>query len=485
MTGFSNTSRRRTLGLMAGTALASTVVSTAATTMGSRYARAADSADVIIIGAGLAGLTAASWLEEEGYSTTVLEAKDRIGGRCYTMTDLPGKPEAGGSSVGPMYARFIDFCDRLGVKRSPAKGSGFGGHIHIKGTNILNEDWADHELNPFEGDARELTPGAFRFTMIDRYKLFDDLESWWEPSITASDTSVLNFMRAKGFSDAAIRLGMDTNPGYGHTIDDLSIVHMMHVWNFARTQITADPATFWKIEGGNSSLVNAMASNLSGAIHRNTPVAGIRTGGPGVEVVAEDGRVFTGKRVVVTLPFSALKFVAFDPPLNGVQAEAIQTMPYGACFHAFVETDSNYWEDDGLPPSMWMDTTPGRIGPQTENGEAVGIYVFSTGRLAQYLNRLPKDAADARLIRDLVAARPAAKGKIRVRRSWSWSNDPYAGGMYSFWRPGMIANFKEKMAQPAGPIHFAGEHTSESTRGLEGAMESGERAAFEVMDVLG
>ena len=56
--------------------------------------------------------------------------------------------------------------------------------------------------------------------------------------------------------------------------------------------------------------------------------------------------------------------------------------------------------------------------------------------------------------------------------------------MYAFWRPGMIAKYKEKMAQPAGPVHFAGEHTSESTRGLEGAMESGERAAFEVMDML-
>ena len=484
MTGLLNTSRRRTLGLLAGTALASTALST----VRPRRLRAADTADVIIIGAGLAGLTAASWLEEEGYTTARVEAKNRTGGRCYTLTDLPGQPEAGGSSVGSMYARFIDFCDRLGVKKSPAVASGFGTHIHIKGTNIRNEDWAGHTLNPFEGEARDLTPAQYRSRMIRKYSLFDDLESWWEPEITAQDRSLRDMMLAHGHSEAEIRLGMDTNPGYGHSIDSLSAVHMMHVTNFARHQGEGAPPMFWKIEGGNSSLVNAMAASLNGGIHLDTPVAGIRTsgsgGGSGVEVVAEDGRVFAGKRAIVTLPFSALRFVAFDPPLNGVQAEAVQTLPYGSCFHAFIETDAPYWDNDGLPAGMWMDTTPGRMGPQTENGEAVGLYVFSTGRLAQYLNRLPKEAADARLIADLEAARPAAKGKVRVLRSWSWANDPYAGGMYAFWRPGMIAKYKAHMARPAGPVHFAGEHTSESTRGLEGAMESGERAAFEVMDRL-
>lgn len=473
--------KRRSLlqGAMATTALA--------TSFRSKRLAAADMADVVIVGAGLAGLTAASWLESEGYSTTIIEAKDRIGGRCYTMTDLPGQPEAGGSSVGAMYARFIDFCDRLGVKRSAAQGGPFGTHIHIKETNILNENWADHPLNPFEGEARSWTPAQYRFRMINKYSLFDDLESWWEPNITAQDMSVRDMMLANGHSEAEIRLGMDTNPGYGHSIDDLSSVHMMHVWNFAKSQFEAPPPNFWKIEGGNSSLVYALADSLKGAIHTETPVEGIRTNGNGVEVVARDGRAFKGKRVIVTLPFSALKFVSFDPPLTGAQAEAVQTLPYGACFHAFVETDAPYWENDGLPAGMWMDTTPGRMGPQTEVGgtEAVGMYVFSTGRLAQHLNRMSQAQAEARLIEDLVAARPAAKGKVRVARSWSWSNDPYAGGMYAFWRPGMIAKYQARMAVPANGIHFAGEHTSQSTRGLEGAMESGERAAFEVLDALG
>ena len=481
MSRITRTNRRKALNLIAGTALAMR----ATTSLRPRPAAAADEADVVIVGAGLAGLTAATLLEDEGYSTAIIEAKDRIGGRCYTLTDLPGKPEAGGSSVGSMYARFLDFCDKLGVKRTPALSSGFGSHIHINGTNILNKDWADHPLNPFKGEARELTPARYRSHMIRKYRLFDDLESWWEPDITAQDRSLRDLMLSKGHSEEEVRLGMDTNPGYGHSIDSLSAVHMMHVTNFAFHQMAGGPPMFWKVEGGKSTLVNAMARNLNAAIHRKTPVAGIRAGGLGVEVVAADGRVFAGKRAVVTLPFSALRFVMFEPPLNGLQAEAVQALPYGSCFHAYLETDAPYWEDDGLPAGIWMDTTPGRIGPQTENGEVVGMYIFVTGRLAQYLNRLPKDVADARLIADLVSARPAAKGKVRMGRSWSWVRDPYAGGMYAYWQPGMIARYKDKMLQPAGPIHFSGEHTSQSTRGLEGAMESGERAAFEVMERLG
>lgn len=469
--------RRRSLGLMAGTAVSPALAP--------RFASAADRADVVIVGAGLAGLTAASILQDVGYSSLIVEAKDRIGGRCHTLTDLPGRPEAGGSSVGSMYARFIDYCDRLGVKRSPAKGSGYGTHTHIKGTNILNSAWADHPLNPFEGEQRELSAAAYRSTMIRKYSLFDDLESWPEPAITAQDESLRDMMLRHGHSEAEIRLGMDTNPGYGHSIDTLSSVHMMHVTNFAFHQADGAPPMFWDIEGGNSSLVYAMANALDASIHTETPVQGIRAGAGGVEVVASDGRVFKGKRAVVTLPFSALKFVAFDPPLTGLQSEAIQSMPYGSCFHAVIQADAPYWNDDGLPPGMWMDTTPGRISAMAEDGDVVGLYVFVTGRLAEFLNRMPKEQADQRLIADLVAARPAAKGKVKVARSWSWVRDPYAGGMYAYWRPGMIAKYKGEMAKPTGGVHFAGEHTSDSTRGLEGAMESGERAAFEVMEALG
>lgn len=473
--------RRTSLKLMGGAALATTALST-------RWARAATTdVDVVIVGAGLSGLIAACILEEQGKSVAVVEAKDYIGGRCYTFTDLPGQPEAGGSSVGSMYARFLDWCDRLNIKRTPAVGG--GGEImsyiyNIKGQTILRKDWAGHALNPFQGDDKKITPDGFRFRMLDRYRSFEDLESWSEPKITKDDTSLYDLFRAKGHSDAEIALGLGSNPGYGHTPYDLSSVHMFHVSNFARSQMQPSGPSFWDIEGGNQSLPKAMAKSLKGDVFLKTPITGVRADGAGAEVVAADGRTFKGKAVLMSLPFSALRFVSFDPGLTGPQAEAVNTVPYGTCWHAYISVKGKFWESDSMPIGIWSDSTVGRLSPIRVGDDIVGLYVFITGKQAMRLNRMPMDVAKQAYMDDLARIRPSTKGNVKMERAWSWVNDAYAGGMYAYWRPGMIAKFKDAQAKPYNNIYFCGEHTSDSTRGLEGALESGERAAFEMLEKL-
>jgi monoamine oxidase len=468
--------RRSSLGLIGAAALAKPVFAAAP--------RMTKDVDVVIVGAGLSGLIAAMILEEQGKSVVVVEAKNRVGGRCYTFTDLPGKPEAGGSSVGSMYARFLDWSERLGVKRYAEDNAPAGWVYNIKGQNIERKDWPTHALNPFADADKQITPDAYRFRMLDRVKTFTDLESWVEPAKFKDDTSVYALMKARGLSDAAIGLGFGANPGYGHTPYDLSSVHMFHVSNFAAHQMQSGPPYFWSIEGGNQSLPNAMRKALKGDLILNAPIAAVRGSASGVDVIARDGRRFHGKRAIVTLPFSALRLVDFDPGLGGAQAEAVNTMPYGVCWHAYLSVAKKFWESDGLPPQTWSDSQIGRTNVVRDGKDIVGLYVFLTGRQAMTLNRLPMEDAKQAYMAALAAIRPATKGAVKMERAWSWVNDPYAGGMYAYWRPGMIGRLKADMAKPVNGVHFAGEHTADSTRGLEGALESGERAATEVLALL-
>jgi monoamine oxidase len=136
---------------------------------------------------------------------------------------------------------------------------------------------------------------------------------------------------------------------------------------------------------------------------------------------------------------------------------------------------------------MWTDSPIGRVSAvyhEEKDDEASSLLVSAFGPGARYLDRLGKEGAARYVVAQIEQMRPAAKGALQVIGQHSWERDPFAGGAWAYFNPGTVTRFLPAMLQPQGRVHFCGEHTSVSARGMEGALESGGRAAAAVASQL-
>jgi len=465
------------------TALAATTAAVLPTT---RRAHAAAEPDVIVVGAGLAGLYAATLLEEQGLKVVVLEGRERVGGRVYTLNNLPGKPEAGGEVFGAYYARCTDMAQKLGltlkVPRPRSQAADADLMMNLRGQNIQLQEWENHPLNPHPDDLKKYTPWQVFFSVLPKQNPLSNLDDWWDPKFRQYDIRFYDYLKSKGFNDEAIRL-QEANSAYGNTMYDVSALHIFHYYVWASLQASGGPRG--QIVGGNGKLPEGMAALLKSEIRFKTKIIGFRSDDTGAEVVTADNKTIRAKRVICTLPFSLTRFVKFDPALSGVQREAVELMPYYKTFQIHYAIEKPFWEKDGLPPSMWTDSPFDRLNLLYDDAGRPACYLaYVNGLEAGALDRMTPEAADVFVRSEIEKVRPAAKGALKALRVHSNQNDPFIGGSYAYWNPGQPSHMPGEIAKPLGRIHFAGEHTALTNRGMEGAMESGERAALEVLGAL-
>jgi monoamine oxidase len=203
----------------------------------------------------------------------------------------------------------------------------------------------------------------------------------------------------------------------------------------------------------------------------------------GVYVHCADGSTFSAARLICSLPFSALRNVKLTPALEAVQARAVAQLGYQPISMVFVTANAPFWEEDKLAPGMWTDGLLGNVMPQRYGAtpeEITGFIVQARGNLALYWDRMGPEMAKAMVVRQLEKLRPAAKGKVAAHSYFSWAGERFNGGDVSYFGPGQVSWVVE-MVRPAGRMYFCGEHTATAARGLEGALESAERVALEVL----
>lgn len=452
-------------------------------------------ADVIVIGAGLAGLNATLLLEEMGYKVTLLEGRDRVGGRLYTLDDVPGAPEAGGSGIGSIYGRLLGAAERYNIPLGPERARTVPvreiSMMNLRGTHIGFDEWETHAMNPLPEAYREMLPWWVPYTLYREDNPLVTTSEVTESKFSKYDISTYQFLKNKGFNERAIELSAGTNMSYGdeNGPHGLSALMMYHIITFGGLSRGASlPGSPFAGKGGNQRIPEGMAENVKTDIHFNQRVMGLRHEDSHGEVHLENGTVLKAKRIIVTAPFSALRLMDIDAPMHPLQRQAIRTMGYTNVTQLHFVPTRKFWEEDGLPPSMWTDGPSARFmalrNDPANPKDITSFIVFANDRVANTLDRLGSEASARYILNYLEQIRPSTKGALKLVKFLSWQLDPFAGGAYAAWKPGQITTFGNHVATPAGRIHFAGEHTDFANRGMESAMESGERAAFEVADVI-
>jgi monoamine oxidase len=436
--------------------------------------------DAIIIGAGLSGLHAARLLEAEGLNILVLEASDRVGGRIFTMDDVPSNPDAGGMEIGQMYARARATLTDLNIELSAFPSSPSGMTINYGDYNTTLTNWSGWEHNPLPDKLKKMFPFSIIRSAMPSPNPLEELDSWLDPEALQYDVPLSDYLKNLGNNDV-IREIVDISL-QGDSVDNISMLGELRKGRISQFERSIGPSEM--IVGGASRLPEAMAKSLKMPILNNKKVTSIKRNGRKSFITCDDGDEFSSEHVICTVPYAVLKDIIIKPDLPEIQNRAINEIPYLPATVFYFTSSEPFWESDRLPPTMWTNSPIERVFALASNEKPVAVFWgLINGNKALAFDKLTQKDQKKLIITEMARIRPASQGKLTVHKIHSWTATPYSRGAWAYWKPNQIKEFRGSYRASHQNIHFAGEHTSTFAAGIEGAFESGERAAFEVLGI--
>jgi len=456
-------------------------------------------ADVVVVGAGLAGLTAARAIAKAGRSVAVLEARARVGGRTWNRPVSGGSYiDAGAEFVGPTQDRIKALAQAVGVETFPTYNT--GNNVYFKdGTRQTYAASGPTGVAP--PDPAYLPDILQVVQKLNSMATEVDVRSPWtaKEAVEWDSQTFYTWLKANEANPDFMRLAATaTDAIFGQEPRDLSLLYVVFYMaasgnettqgTFERNFQTAEGAQQERFIGGSQLISLNVAAGLGSSVVLGAPVLRIVQTSKAVKVIVKGGHVVTAKQAIVAIPPALAARIEYEPLLPALRDQLTQRAPMGSYAKVDAIYDRPFWREEGLtgqavsvngPVRVTFDSTPAEGSP----GVLLGFIGGTDARRWYGLSAEQRRQAALDCFAEYFGER--ARNPLQYVEN-AWADDGFSrGDPVAGLPPGVLLDFGTALRAPVGRVHWAGTETSDFWVGyMDGAVRSGERAAQEVLGEL-
>lgn len=418
---------------------------------------------VLVLGAGLAGLTAAYKLMQKGIDVVILEAQNRVGGRVFTHNidkESNLTVELGAEWVGESHIKLKNYCKEFGLNLL---------NHQFDTALLLNQQY--QAANTWNLDAEwqvkyeKILKDFLKYSKQQQRDL--DKIDWWR------------FLKKNGISDKDLEiLELSHSTDYGESIRFISAYSALAEYAYSSPKNEMD----YKVEGGNSKVVEAFKQKIGEErIKTGHLITAINQTGKQVKVQCKNGTTWEADKVICTLPVNALLNIQFNPLLPANKIEAMEALIYARIIKTAILFKERFWGNEAL--DILTDSVGQYYFHTTKNQKNTKgcLTSYAIGDKAYLISKMN----ESKKIATLCEALEPAFGKIshlaEKTVSYYWGEDTFTKGAYAVYTLNQSFGVKEAIAKPFKNIYFAGEHIADWQGFMEGAIETGEAAVEAIL----